>query len=57
MHDGGGKVIHGGPSVGASRLVQVVQEVAGHVEAVQRKLDMRVNLCPRVRAPAESLYV
>ena len=57
VDDDGGEVVEAGPGVGAPRLVEVGEEVVGHVEAAQRELHVRVQLRPREGRPPETLQV
>lgn len=57
MHDDGGQVVQRGARVGASRLVQVAQQVIGHVEAIQGELDVGVDLGSRIGTPTETLQM
>ena len=57
VDDDGGEVVEAGPRVGAPRLVEVGEEVVGHVEAAQRELHVRVQLRPREGRPPETLQV
>ena len=57
VDDDGGEVVEAGPRVGAPRLVEVGEEVVGHVEAAQRELHVSVQLRPREGRPPEPLQV
>ena len=57
VDDDRSQVIHAGARVGAASLVQVGEQVVGHVEPGERELDVRVHLRPGVRAPPEALQV
>ena len=57
VDDDGGEVVEAGSRVGAPRLVEVGEEVVGHVEAAQRELHVRVQLRPREGRPPETLQV
>ena len=57
VDDDGGEVVEARACVGAPRLVEVGEEVVGHVEAAQRELHVRVQLRPREGRPPEPLQV
>ena len=57
VHNDGGQVVEAGAGVGAPRLVEVGEEVVGHVEAREGELHVRVQLRPRERAPPKPLQM
>ena len=55
VHDDGREVVETRARVGASRLVEVRQQVVGHVQLGEGELDVGVELRPGVGAPSETL--
>ena len=57
VDDDGREVVETRARVGAPRLVQVGQEVVGHVQLGEGELHVGVELRPGVGAPPEALQV
>ena len=53
----GGQVVEAAPGVGEAGAGEVVEQVAGHVEAVERKLDEGVDFSPGIRGPSKPFNV
>jgi len=57
VHDHSRQVVETAPRVREPRPRQVLEQVAGHVQPVQRELDEYVQLGAGVGRPAEPLHV
>ena len=57
VHNHSRQIIETAPRVGEPCARQILQQVAGHVQSVQRKLDENVQFGPRVGCPTEPFDV